>query len=109
MENATTMVVGACAGPGVRCLDRTCVPIGKPGDPCEPKDNAIQCRLGECRCTDASCATYACAERRYPGESCADPNTYCDAPSQCVGGVCTSGRLGKPHADPCIVGKPATP
>lgn len=102
-EGTTSMLVGACA-PGARCLDRTCVAPGKPGDPCEPKDDAIQCHLGECKCTDAACTKYACTERRYAGESCADANTFCDAPSQCIGGVCTSGKLGKPHSDPCIDG-----
>jgi hypothetical protein len=95
-------VAGMCDGEDVRCLDRKCVAIGKPGDPCEPQDEiAQQCKLGECRCVGGDCSRYACAEKRYPGESCADTYSFCQQPAQCVAGVCVSGRLGKPHTDPC--------
>jgi hypothetical protein len=94
-------VRGLCDG-GARCLDRKCAAKGKRGDPCEPKDDAdVQCETGRCECAGSDCTRYVCAERRYAGESCADPNTVCHYGTRCEGGVCVSGALGKPHVDGC--------
>jgi hypothetical protein len=101
-------VRGACTGVNVRCLDRQCVKVGMPGDPCEPRDESgRQCYLGRCNCVGDDCSRYACAATRFAGESCADPYTYCEDPAKCVDGVCTSFRIGLPHLDGCLDGGPS--
>jgi hypothetical protein len=81
-----------------------CVPRAGAGAACrcrrfdDPEGASVECPNQEaqadpdcapgllCRCE--SCDSAVCKERRLEGESCSDPNTFCEQHTECKDGVC---------------------